>query len=153
MTSRSITTISNRVDEIGKSMDNFQQRLDTILSSHKQESNVTPQSKLLQELRTDFMLFQKETNESLSSVKKDIGELKSQVSDTSRQVDELNQYSRRNCILIHGINQSPNENVDSIVLQVIHEKLNLKDIGLSHLDRCHRIGSPRRAADIVRHRK
>jgi len=153
MTKHSVAKISNRVDELGKSMDDFEQRLDKILSTHKQEASVSPLSVVLEELQTDFSSFKKEASESLSSLKKEIDELKGQVFDTSMQLDELNQYSRRNCILIHGISQTPNEDVDSIALKIFNDNLKLQDIGLSHLDRCHRIGSPKRSTDIVRQGK
>ena len=49
------------------------------------------------------------------------------------------QYSRRNCILIHGLQEEKNESTDDKVLKLFREELN-EDALLVDLDRTHRIG-------------
>lgn len=68
--------------------------------------------------------------------------LKSRVTTLESQIDQAEQYSRRNCLRISGIQESNNENTDEIVLKMS------SDIGsgiqLPDIDRCHRIGNPNR---------
>ncbi len=63
------------------------------------------------------------------------------VSNLETQVDEMEQYSRRNCLRISGITDQPGESTDSIVLQIASELgANLTS---SDIDRSHRVGRPR----------
>ncbi|MEW8545707.1 MAG: hypothetical protein AB2693_19470 [Candidatus Thiodiazotropha sp.] len=68
--------------------------------------------------------------------------LTSRVTALESQVDQAEQYSRRNCLRISGIQETNNENTDEIVLKVA------SDIGssvqLPDIDRSHRIGNPNR---------
>ena len=69
-------------------------------------------------------------------------ELKSasrKVKDLEKKTDRQEQYSRRNCIFIHGLKEEQNESTDDRVLKLFREELN-EDILLVDLDRTHRIG-------------
>ena len=72
-------------------------------------------------------------------------ELKSasmKVEDIEKNMDRKEQYSKRNCILIHGLKEEQNESIDDRVLELFREELN-EDILLVDLDRTHRIGKRR----------
>ena len=58
------------------------------------------------------------------------------------QLDRQEQYSRRNCILIHGIIETQDENTDDISLRTINEHLQL-ELTEKDLDLTHRIGNPK----------
>ena len=66
--------------------------------------------------------------------------LTARVAALEAQVDQAEQYSRRNCLRISGIHEEKNENTDDIVLRIA------SDIGSSvqaqDIDRSHRIGNP-----------
>ena len=67
------------------------------------------------------------------------------------QIDAQEQYSRRNCLLIHGVAESEGEDTDDRVLTTIKEQLGLT-LNEHDLDRTHRIGHPRsdkRARPII----
>ena len=53
-------------------------------------------------------------------------------------MERQEQYSRRNCILIHGLKEKMDESTDR-VLKLFREELN-EDVLLADLDRTHRIG-------------
>ena len=57
-------------------------------------------------------------------------------------MDRQEQYSRRNCILIHGLKEEQNKSTNDRVLGLFREELN-EDILLVDLDRTHRIGKKR----------
>ena len=69
-----------------------------------------------------------------------VKELTDKVSNLFVQVDEKEQYSRRNCLLIHGIEENQNEDTDILSINIINEHLGL-DIQPSDIDRTHRIGN------------
>ncbi|MEW8546845.1 MAG: hypothetical protein AB2693_25300 [Candidatus Thiodiazotropha sp.] len=75
-------------------------------------------------------------------LKKCMNELETKL---STKVDDLEQYSRRSCIRISGIEEVADENTDEIVLQLanrIDVELNPRDI-----DRSHRVGAPKRSSN------
>ena len=74
-----------------------------------------------------------------------IKELKSEVSDLNisvkyleNQLDRQEQYSRRNCILIHGITETQDEKTDDISLCPINEHLEL-ELTEKQVDCTHRL--------------
>ena len=58
------------------------------------------------------------------------------------EMDRQEQYSRRNCLLIHGLPESKNENTDLLAMEAIETKMNIK-ITDNDIDRTHRIGKPK----------
>ena len=58
------------------------------------------------------------------------------IDDLNRVIDKQEQYSRRNCILLHGMKESENEDTDAVVTETLNELLQEKltdiDIDRSH---------------------
>ena len=52
------------------------------------------------------------------------------------QVSWQEQYSRRNCLLIHGITEGNQENTDALALEIFKEKLDI-ELTQRDLDRTH----------------
>ena len=57
-------------------------------------------------------------------------------------LDRQEQYSRRNCLLIHGLPESKNENTDNLVIDTIKEKMG-EEIKKNEIDRSYRLGAPK----------
>ena len=57
-------------------------------------------------------------------------------------LDRQEQYSRRNCLLIHGLPESKNKNTDELVIDRIKEKMG-EEIEKDEIDRSHRPGAPK----------
>ena len=64
------------------------------------------------------------------------------VQSLEKKMDRQEQYSRRYCILIHGLKEEKCESTDDRVLELFREEVN-EDILLVDLDRTHRIGKKR----------
>ena len=71
-----------------------------------------------------------------------MSDLNTSVKNLENQLDHQEQYSRRNCILIHDITETQNENTDDISLRTINEHLEL-ELTEKELDHTHRIGNPK----------
>ena len=56
-----------------------------------------------------------------------------------KKSDNSEQYSRRNYLLVHGVEEQEQENIDNIVLNVTKEHLDIESL-IKDLDRSHRIG-------------
>ena len=73
----------------------------------------------------------KKLKEQMESLEKSINKL-----ETAK--DEAEQYSRRNCLTIQGVRETPDENTDEKVLAMINQHLGL-NMGPEAIDRSHRI--------------
>ena len=82
------------------------------------------------------------TNETLNT---NYQELKKENESLKLLIDAQEQYSRRNCILIHGIPENDRENTDQIALDVIKNQLGIPEaiVNKKSIDRSHRIGKKR----------
>ena len=61
----------------------------------------------------------------------------------------MEQYSRRNLILIHGLPEAKGEDTDSLVIKTVKEKMGL-DISSADIDRTHQLGVPPKQSRKVR---
>lgn len=78
------------------------------------------------------------------------GELRARVLNLENEVDQIEQYSRRNCARISGIPESTGESTDNIVLDLAKEMK--VDLSLAEIDRSHRVGriiTPGRPRQII----
>ena len=56
-------------------------------------------------------------------------------------IDQQGQYTRRNCLLIHSVEENSNEGTDKLVLNIINNDLEI-DLTEVAIDHIHRIGNP-----------
>lgn len=68
-----------------------------------------------------------------------VTKLEKENEELRKDMDGLEQYSRRNNLRIFGIKEDSGENVQEKVLNVISNQLGLP-ITIMHIDRCHRVG-------------
>ena len=61
------------------------------------------------------------------------------VLELEEKVDRLEQCSRRNCLLIHGVKEEKSENNNGLALLIIKNHLN-EEVNLKEIDRSHRFG-------------
>ena len=84
----------------------------------------------------------KEKGKRQPKLKSEVSDLNTSVKNLGNQLDRQEQYSRRNCILIHGITETQDENTDDISLGTINEYLELEPTE-KEPDGTHRIGNPK----------
>ena len=65
----------------------------------------------------------KKKNEKIKELEETIDILTEKNKSLTSDVDELEQYSRRNCLLLHGVQENENENTDDIVLRLCQRNL------------------------------
>ena len=61
------------------------------------------------------------------------------VENLEKEIDKHEQYSRQNCLLVHGIVETDDEVTDDLVIKTISPKMKI-EISPVDLDRTHRIG-------------
>ncbi|XP_062608448.1 uncharacterized protein LOC134270265 [Saccostrea cucullata] len=86
----------------------------------------------------------------------EITSLRKEVSELTSRLDEMEQYSRRNCLKITGIPEEKGENTDKLVLNVVNSlilKDNTEKITVKDISRSHRVGKyspgPNKPRDII----
>ena len=97
-------------------------------------------------VRQNYDRLTKELNEALEMIDNKVEEhvkistlAQKSMKDYGGFQDDLEQYSRRNCLVLHGIPETKQESTDKLVVDTINSKLNVK-ISPTDLDRTHRIG-------------
>lgn len=86
---------------------------------------------------------QKKTNEHFETQIENLkGQLKSAIGAHTDAIDALEQYSRRNCALLHGVPETDGENTDTLFIATIAQHLGV-EVKPRDLDRSHRIGARR----------
>ena len=75
----------------------------------------------------------------INSLEEKVLGLTEKVDKLSSLVDKQEQYSRRNCILIHGVKKNQNEDTDEVVVNKLKSEMNI-EIFSGNIDRTHRIG-------------
>ena len=65
---------------------------------------------------------QKKASEELRD---EVSSLNEKLNGITEQVDRQERYSRRNCLLIHGITEGNQENTDALALEIFKEKLDI----------------------------
>ena len=126
-----------KVDEIGSKFDDFRKDVNTQITEFKSEidKKVDDLDESVKFIDGKFDDQQKE----IDNLKK---ELKNAIEAQRDATDALEQYSRRNCALLHGVPEADKEDTDALFRTTVAEHLGVavKD---RDLDRTHRIGPKR----------
>ena len=77
----------------------------------------------------------KKKDEKINQLEKTIKNLAEKQKSLSSDIDDLEQYSRRNCLVLNGVNESSDENTNEIIIKTFSE---------DDLNRSHRLEKPKR---------
>ena len=84
----------------------------------------------------------KEKEKIINNLKGEVSYLSEKLGKLEESINDQQQYFRRNCLLLYGIEETKGEDTDNIVLEVLNNDMGL-NISKSALDRFHRIGNPK----------
>ena len=110
------------------------------IKGKKQLSDLTDSVQLISNKFDEYERYRKAKDELIAKLQTQVTELAGKVSNLPVKVDEQEQYSRRNFLLIHGVEENQNEDTDTLSISIINEHLGL-DIQPSGIDRTHRTGN------------
>ena len=91
----------------------------------------------------------KEREEIINNLTKNVSRFAQKIEDLLQAVEEQDQYSKPNYLLLHGIPEKKQKNTGTMCIKGINEQLDLV-INDKDIDRTHRIGSPRNAVEKPR---
>ena len=95
--------------------------------------------KKIDELETEI----KNKNEKVLLLENRVEILEEEKESQGKEIDDLEQYSRRNCLLLHGVVETNAECTDDIIIKTCAEELGI-DVKQEDLDRSHRLGKVKR---------
>ncbi|PIK42452.1 putative cytochrome P450 2J5 [Apostichopus japonicus] len=104
--------------------------------------------KVCKEIHDTFQLELSKKQTQLDDAREEICQLRRDLTATQDSADRQEQYSRRNCLRIQGIPESPGESTDELVINLATEKLNVT-LTPGEIDRSHRISPRPRANNIA----
>ena len=64
----------------------------------------------------------------------EVSYLSEKLGKMEQSIDDQQQYSRRNCLLLHGIEETKGEDTDNIVLEVLNNDMGLNMSKAFNLD-------------------
>ena len=82
----------------------------------------------IQAINDKFVEFEneiKKKDEEIADLKKDERNLTGKLYDVNNQLDRQEQYSRRNCLLLHGVDETDHEVTDDIIIKTIKDKMDV----------------------------
>ena len=77
-----------------------------------------------------------------TSLQSQVDNLQSEVELRSMVLEDLQQYSRRNCVLVTGVPEEKDENTDELIKHLSTDKLEVP-LADEDIDRSHRVGKPK----------
>ena len=113
---------------------------DAQIKGTQQLKEVNDPIKFVNEKFEELEVDRKEKEREIAELKSTINSLNVRLDKADRALDRQEQYSRRNCLLIHGIDEENQENTDEVVISVLKKEM---DEEITHLDidRSHRLGN------------
>ena len=86
----------------------------------------------------------KKKDEKISKLEQRIKDLESENKGFSASIDELEQYSRRKCLLLHGIKEDSKEDTDDVAIKSLSQNVDI-ELDKKDADRTHHAGKPSRS--------
>ena len=96
-------------------------------------------SKKIDELETGI----KNKDEKIQLLENRVEILEEEKESQGKEIDDLEQYSRRNCLLLHSVVETNAECTDDIIIKTCAEELGI-NVKQEDLDRSHRLGKVNR---------
>ena len=113
------------------------------IKGEKQLDSVTESIQNLSDRFDEYEEERRKQNEKIKSLEEKIENLENDNASLSKNIDDLEQYSRRNCLLLHGVKETDDESTDDITIKTLREEIGV-EVREEDLDRTHRIGKGNR---------
>ena len=84
-----------------------------------QLTEITDGIKYINDQFTKYEEERKERDQEVKHLKEEISKMSNEMKDLKKEVDRQEQYSRRNCLLVHGVKEEQNEDTDKVVIKLI----------------------------------
>lgn len=139
-----LNNLSRKVDEISSNFASYKSQINADIMEFK--NGVSEQIASMEKC-VDFVSKNFDTQVELNvSIQNQLDELKNGQREAAErhanEIDSLEQYSRRNCLVLHGVKEKENEDTDDLFIKTVKKHLGI-EVKIRDLDRSHRIGPKR----------
>lgn len=148
---RSQQFLSDQFDSLSRAVDDHKRMVSDLERDLRNETNnglTILEGKLLKENEKVKSIAETSKKDLLSMKDQIKTDQKSEMEDIKERFDIDEQYSRRNCLEIHGVYETPGENTNAIAMDIFR-MLNVK-VEPSNIDRSHRLRVRRGRKNIPR---
>ena len=112
---------------------------DAQIKGPKQLEDVSESIKFINEKFEEYEADLKQKEKEIAELKEDLTSLKEKFFQVERTLDHQEQYSRRNCLLVHGVEEKNNEDTDQEIINIVKNDLG-EEITIPDIDRTHHLG-------------
>ena len=110
------------------------------IKGEKQLEDLTSSVDYIMKKLDEYKDGRKKKDEQIKCLRERVSFLENKNGKIEQQIDRQEQYSRRNCLLIHGIEERRHEVTDEVVIWTIKSEIDI-DIDVKDIDGTHRIGA------------
>ena len=112
---------------------------DAQIKGSKQLEDVSVYIKFINEKFEECEADRKNKEKEIAELKEDLTSLKEKFFQVDKTLDRQEQYSRRNCLLVYGMEENNNEDTDQEIINIVKNDLG-EEITIHDIDRTHRLG-------------
>ena len=111
---------------------------DAQIKGAKQLEDVSESIKFINEKFEEYEADLKQKEKEIAELKEDLTSLKEKFFQVDKTLDRQEQYSRRNCLLVHGVEEKNNEDTDQEIINIVKNDLG-EETTIHDIDRTHRL--------------
>lgn len=144
---KSMKKISLRMDTLSTKFDSYKSHFDEQISSLRSDTqarlaDLTASVEFVSTAYDKQLMINDEMSERMDVYEHRLDQLRTKCWGYENEIDGLEQYGRRNCLLFHGIPEEDGENTDETFINQVSEHLGVV-LQPTDLDRSHRLGKPK----------
>ena len=142
-----VKMLINCLRNIETQVKDFYDCFDVLKNSHiKGEKQLDSVNESIKHLSDRFDAYEEERDKQnkIKVLEEKVEKLENENKALSESVDDLEQYSRRNYLLLHGVKKTDYKNTDDIIIKTIREEMGV-EVREEDLDRTHWIGRANRS--------
>lgn len=141
---KSMDSISQKVTDMTNLFDDYKNHIDKRINAFEESTikRIDALEASLEDVKKSAANEKEASTKTISELKYKCQHLRNALVEHDRALDASEQYSRRNCVLLHGVKEEKDESTDDVSIRTIQQHLGVK-IESYEIDRSHRIGAPR----------
>ena len=112
---------------------------DAQIKGAKQLEDVSESIKFMNKKFEEYKADRKQKGKEIAKLKKDLTSLKEKFFQVGKTLDRQGQHSRRNCFLVHGVEEKNNEYKDQEIINIVKNYVG-EEITIHYIDKTHRLG-------------
>ena len=112
---------------------------DAQIKDAKQMEDVSESIKFINEKFEEYEADQKQKEKEIAESKEDLTSLREKFFQVDKMLDCQEQYSRKNCPLVHGVEEENKEDTDQEIINIVKNDLG-EEITIHDIDRTHHLG-------------